>query len=105
MKVRYAASLLTVTLLIALLAGSLATSQKSDQAEVLLQAANHKQVVEGKLEEAILLYKRIVQEFAGNRAIAAKALASMGECYEKLKDNKNALKNYRLCLKILQASI
>ncbi len=39
---------------------------------------------EGDLEEAILLYKQIVEDFPGDRALAAKALVQMGGCYEKL---------------------
>src|SRR5713226_2215734 len=75
---------LTVAVLAGLLATSLAIAQKDDQAEVLMQAAHQKQLVEGQLEEAIQLYKRIVQEHAGNRAVAAQALLEMGQCYEKL---------------------
>jgi len=75
---------LTVAVLAGLLSASLAIGQKNDQAEVLLQAANHKQLVEGQLEEAIQLYQRVVREFANNRALAAKALVQMGQCYEKL---------------------
>ncbi len=75
---------LTVAVLAGLLSASLAIGQKDDQAEVLMQAANHKQLVEGKLEEAIQIYKRIAQEYASNRALAAKALVQMGQCYEKL---------------------
>src|SRR5712692_1286853 len=75
---------LAVTLLAGLLTASFAIAQKDDQAEVLMQAAHQKQLVEGQLEEAIQLYKRIVQEHAGNRVLAAKALLEMGQCYEKL---------------------
>ncbi len=67
-----------------LLATSLLTAQKSDQAEVLLQAAYHKQMVDGQLEEAIQLYKNILANFASDRPAAAKALVQMGACYEKL---------------------
>lgn len=59
-------------------------SQGSENADVLLQAALHKQVVEGNLEQAISLYKKILAGHAGNRRVAAKALVQMGECYEKL---------------------
>jgi Tol biopolymer transport system component len=72
-------------LLAGLLMASFAIAQKKDdQAEVLMQAAHQKQLVEGQLEEAIQLYKRIVQEHSGNRAVAAQALLQMGQCYEKL---------------------
>jgi Tol biopolymer transport system component len=90
--------ILAVTILAGLLAVFSATAQKDDQPEVLLQAAHQKQLVEGQLEEAIQLYKRIVQEHAGNRAVAAKALLEMGQCYEKL-GNTEARKAYERLLR------
>ncbi len=50
----------------------------------LLQKALVKERAEGNLEQAIGLYKRIVQEHASDHALAAKALVEMGQCYEKL---------------------
>ena len=38
----------------------------------------------GNLDEAIRLYQQIVEDFAGDRALAAKALVQMGGCYERL---------------------
>lgn len=89
---------LAVAVLAGLLTASFAIAQKDDQAEVLMQAAHQKQLVEGQLEEAIQLYKRIVQEHAGNRAVAAKALLEMGRCYEKL-GNTEARKAYERLLR------
>src|SRR6266446_2076279 len=93
MKTARARRLLVVTILAGLLTASFAIAQKDDQAEVLMQAAHEKQLVEGQLEQAIQLYKRIVQEHAGNRTVAAKALLEMGQCYEKL-GNTEARKAY-----------
>src|SRR5713226_10508797 len=89
---------LAVALLAGLLATSLAIAQKDDQAEVLMQAAHQKQLVEGQLEEAIQLYKNIVANYSGNRAVAAKALVQMGQCYEKL-GNTEARKAYEHVLR------
>jgi Tol biopolymer transport system component len=50
----------------------------------LFQKALAKERAEGNLEEAIQLYKQIVQNFADDRALAAKALLQMGKCYEKM---------------------
>ncbi len=50
----------------------------------LFQKALVKERAEGNVAEAIQIYQRIVQEFPGNRALAAKALIEMGQCYEKL---------------------
>jgi hypothetical protein len=98
MKITRAGGLLGVTILGGVLMASLATAQKGDQAEVLMQAAQQKQLVEGQLDEAIQLYKRIVQEHAGNRALAARALLEMGRCYEKL-GNTEARKAYERLLR------
>jgi len=39
---------------------------------------------EGDLDEAIRLYKQIVEDFKDDRVLVAKALVQMGGCYEKL---------------------
>jgi hypothetical protein len=52
----------------------------------LYQQALSRERAEGKLAEAIALYDRVVREFAGDRALAAKALLRLGECHEKLGD-------------------
>ena len=69
------------------------TAQKGDQGEVLLQTAIHKEMVEGKLEEAIQIYKNVFTTNKNNRVLAAKALVQMGQCYEKL-GNAEARKAY-----------
>jgi Tol biopolymer transport system component len=61
-----------------------ASSQRNDEAEVLLQAARHKELVAGELENAIGIYKKILTDHAGNRPVAARALVGLGQCYEKL---------------------
>jgi Tol biopolymer transport system component len=98
MKTAPAGWFLVAALLAGLLMASFAIAQKDDQAEVLMQAAHQKQLVEGHLEEAIQLYKRIVQEHSGNHAVAAKALLEMGQCYEKL-GNAEARKAYERVLR------
>jgi Tol biopolymer transport system component len=76
---------LLVALMLTLGAGILAQTQKSpQQADILFESAKQKELVEGKLQEAIQLYQRIVQEYAANRPAAAKALLRMGQCYERL---------------------
>ena len=50
----------------------------------LFQQALVKERAEGRLDEAIQLYQRIVQEFAGDRTLAAQAQLQIGICYEKL---------------------
>jgi Tol biopolymer transport system component len=70
----------------AVLAASFALAQKSDQAEVLLKAAANKELVDGDLNAAIELYKKVVAQPGASRAAVAKALVQMGQCYEKLGD-------------------
>jgi Tol biopolymer transport system component len=98
MKTMLAGRFLAVTMLAGLLMACFAFAQKEDQAEVLMQAAHQKQLVEGRLEEAIQLYKRIVQDHPGNRVVAAQALLEMGQCYEKL-GNAEARKAYERVLR------
>ncbi len=54
------------------------------QADSALQKAIRKETLEGDLTGAIESYKKLAQ--SRDRAVAAKALVRMGECYEKLGD-------------------
>ena len=60
---------------------------------VRLQKAIQKEAVDGDLAAAIKLYKQIVADPAGNRAVVAKALLHLGQCHEKL-GNAEARKSY-----------
>ena len=82
--------LITVALLLALGAGTAVAQSGYD----LFQKALVKERAEGDLEAAIALYQRIAREHAENRALAAKALVQMGQCYEKL-GKAEARKAYR----------
>jgi len=93
MKTTRVGLFLVMTTVAGHLAAPFAIAQKDEPAEVLIQAAHQKQLVEGQLEQAIQLYKRIVQEHGASRAVAAKALLEMGQCYEKL-GNREARKTY-----------
>lgn len=98
MKTTRVGRFLLVTIVVGQLAAPFAIAQKDEQAEVLMQAAHQKQLVEGQLEQAIHLYKRIVQEHSGNHAVAAQALLEIGQCYEKL-GNTEARKAYERLLR------
>lgn len=77
-----------------LLAGrSLTVAAQNRGAEVLLQAALDKELLEGELEEAIRLYTNLRERYGSDRAVAAHALAQIGHCYEKL-GNPEARKIY-----------
>ncbi len=62
----------------------LGAPQKGGQQEVSLQRAIQTEMVDGDLRSAIEMYQKLAQ--SRDRAIAAKALVRMGQCYEKLGD-------------------
>ena len=65
---------------------SFASAQKPGRADVALEAAAKKEMVDGDLKGAIEQYKTIVATYAADHVVAAKALVRMGQCYEKLGD-------------------
>jgi len=70
------------------------SARQTEDPGVLLRAAIEKEEVDGDLQGAIDIYKEIVAQYGGNRAIAAKAQLHIGLCYEKL-GLKEALKAYQ----------
>jgi len=66
-------------------------------AEQLYQSGLYKEEVEGELEKAVAIYERILKDFSGNEATAAKALYHIGLCYEKL-GKQEAQKAYQRLL-------
>ena len=83
MKTRHV-GLIGAALLTVFLAAFLAAGQKNDQAELALKAAIKTETVDGNLKGEIEQYKKIAN--GSNRAVAAKALIRMGQCYDKLGD-------------------
>jgi tetratricopeptide (TPR) repeat protein len=73
-----------VCTIVALVAFSAVASSQTPSGHALFQQALAKERVEGNLPEAIKLYERVVAEFASDRALAARALVQVGQCYEKL---------------------
>ena len=77
------------SLALSLSKGEFAQYKADDKkASVLLQAAEAKATVHGDLKAAIALYGDAVTEAGTNRALAAKALVRMAECYQKLGDTE-----------------
>ncbi len=89
MKKLFAASILLAVSILALQGGSSSAKLNFEKA-LLLEEAN------GRLEEAITLYKKVVVE-AGNEALAAQAQLHVGMCYEKLA-KQDAKKAYQLVI-------
>jgi hypothetical protein len=63
---------------------AISRGQTTAQAEKLLEAAHHKELMEGDLKAAIVQYGKIAVQFAKQPEIAARALFQMGQCQEKL---------------------
>src|SRR5512140_9763 len=61
-----------------------AAPQRNGQADVLFERAVQKETADGDLKGAIEMYRKLAA--GANRAVAAKALIRMGQCYEKLGD-------------------
>jgi len=66
-----------------------AAAQTAGRAEVLLEAAQKKELVSGDLNGAIRQYREIVAKYPNNRMVAAKALIRIGQCYEKMGDTES----------------
>lgn len=71
---------LALTVLVVLAAGA----PRAQEADKLFKAAMNTEMVDGNLTAAIEQYKKVVQ--TGSRALAARALVRMAECYQKLGD-------------------
>src|SRR5262249_38394347 len=63
---------------------ALAAPQKSGQADILFERAVQKETTDGDLKAALEFYRQAVEKAGPNRALAARALIRMGQCYEKL---------------------
>ena len=63
----------------------------------LFQQALVKERADGDVQGAIRIYERIVREFAGDRALAARALVQLGGCHERL-GSEDAQRAYRRVL-------
>jgi Tol biopolymer transport system component len=75
------ASTLAIALVLCALSAGVVFSQSGHD---LFQQALVKERADGNLQEAIKLYQRVVSEFAQDRALSARALVQIGQCYEKL---------------------
>jgi Tol biopolymer transport system component len=71
-----------------LVAAALAAAQPKNS-DAALGAARHLEEAEGNYPAAIDAYKRFLAQYGKDRALAAKALVRMGQCYEKLGDEES----------------
>src|SRR5437660_6719975 len=83
--------LAAVILLVAFATGTITAQSGYD----LFQKALVKERAVGDVEEALRLYQRIVKEFAGNHALAAKAQLRMGLLYDRLGRKADAQRAYQ----------
>ena len=73
-------------------------AQRVSDAERDLEAAVNKEVVQGDVNNAIGLYRKILSRYGSQREIAAKALFHLGQCHEKL-GQAEARKSYERIVK------
>jgi Tol biopolymer transport system component len=74
----------TAVFLLAVASFLFAASMQQESAKQLFEKALHLEETKGDLEKAVEAYKRIVEEFPDERALAAQSLYRLGLCYEKL---------------------
>ena len=74
---RYSAIVIAIAL-------ALSSSIGAQSGHELFQQALSKERAEGKLQEAIALYQRVVEVASADHALAARALLQLGRCYEQL---------------------
>ena len=77
-------SLFRYSVLIAATALALTSPMRAQSGHELFQQALSKERAEGKLQEAIALYQRVVEVASADHALAARALLQLGRCYEQL---------------------
>jgi Tol biopolymer transport system component len=75
---------LTLLLMGSLMAGAALVAQSTRSPADLFQEGLQFEEVKGDLPKAIATYQSIVDKFAGDRAIAAKALLHIAMCYERM---------------------
>jgi Tol biopolymer transport system component len=63
---------------------ALSSPMRAQSGHELFQQALSKERAEGKLQEAIALYQRVVEVASADHALAARALLQLGRCYEQL---------------------
>ncbi len=80
---RMCAALLCVASTAAVLSAS-----QANEAQIQLQAALYVEIADGELGTAIDLYQSIIDTYADQRTVAAKALLQIGKCHEKLGDGQ-----------------
>jgi YVTN family beta-propeller protein len=61
----------------------------AQSAETLFQKGIHYEEVKGELEQAIGLYKEVLQKYPNENAVAAKAQLHIGLCYEQLGEDNS----------------
>ncbi len=71
-------------LIAGLVLAALASAQKEEPPQLLLEKATKLELVDGDLKGAIATYERILNVQGVPRAVAARALLHLGECHEKL---------------------
>ncbi|HDT12932.1 MAG TPA: tetratricopeptide repeat protein, partial [Candidatus Aminicenantes bacterium] len=86
---------LLITVLLVVVGGILSAGAiQQETASGLFEKAVYLEETKGDLQQAIEIYGRIIERFADNQPVAAKALYRMGLCHEKM-GSQEAQKAYR----------
>ncbi|MHB1193400.1 MAG: tetratricopeptide repeat protein [Longimicrobiales bacterium] len=85
---------IAVLCLVILLALSAASPASAQSGADLFQQALQKERVEGDLKAAVVLYQRILEQHAADRALSARVLVQLGQAYEKM-GNADARASYQ----------
>src|SRR5512136_1250087 len=72
-----------------------ALAQK-ETADAIFREALVKERAEGKLQEAVFCYERVIAEFPKERQIAAQAMYQLAQIYERLRDPRARIMLVRL---------
>jgi Tol biopolymer transport system component len=75
---------LVATMVLGLAVAWTAAAVAQQTAEQRFQAGLYQEEVQGNLQQAIAIYEGILEEYAANRVVAAKAQLHIGICYETL---------------------
>jgi len=73
-----------IVVALAFMLASTAAGYSRQSAEEFYQTGLYQEEVQGNLQSAIEIYERILEQFADNRAVNARAQLHIGLCYEKL---------------------
>lgn len=83
---RHRVWLTCICLLVAFATAASIRAQRGESPDTTLQRAIQQELVEGHLEAAVDLYKKVIDNRASSERVKAQAWLNLGRCYERLAD-------------------